>query len=297
MPSARRSSDTLLGRRFAFPLSLLLAVLIAPGCAYWGKPDPAAFERMEIQGWAKTDDEGKLKGDLEARTTLKSALIGSGMGFVTVGGIGVGAAFLSCTPTALFYPLCLMVAIPVLGGGGAIVGLVGGSIIGGIGGLPLETAVQVNEILLELQRTRNFSEEIRAAMSAAVPSDKQLDRSRADEGRLEDLQPDATVIARLDEVKLRQHSSERVSLRMWASMAMHWELGDREPESRDCEYRYTSATFDIEDWLLEDGKLFHDTFTEGVDTFARWMARDLDAFATKTELPETDDAPETCFQD
>jgi hypothetical protein len=297
MPSAHRSTATLLGRRFACPLSLLLAVLIAPGCAFWGKADPAAFERMDIQGRAEIDDDGELEGDLHADTTVKGALIGAGTGIVTVGGIGVGAAFISAAPCNIFYGFCLAVGIMVLGGGGAVVGLLGGGIIGGIGGLPSETAKQVNEILLELQRTRNFPEEIRAAMAASVPAEKQLDRSRADEGRPEHLKPDAIVTARLDEVKLRQHYSERVSLRMWASMIMDWELGAEEPKSRTCEYRYTSEKADIENWLLQDGKLFHDSFTEGVDTFARWMARDLEAFATKTELPETDDAPETCFQD
>jgi hypothetical protein len=297
MPSAHRSSATLLGRRFACPLSLLLAVLIAPGCAFWGKADPAAFERMDIQGRAEIDDDGELEGDLHADTTVKGALIGAGVGMVTGGGIGVGAAFASATGCTLFYPICLAAGIALFGGTGAAAGLLGGSIIGGIGGLPWETAEQVNEILLELQRTRNFPEEIRAAMAASVPSEKQLDRSRADEGRPEHLKPDAIVTARLDEVKLRQHYSEQVSLRMLASMIMDWELDAEEPKSRTCKYRYTSEKADIENWLLQDGKLFHDTFTEGVDTFARWMARDLEAFATKTELPKTDDAPETCFQD
>jgi hypothetical protein len=297
MPSAHRSSATLLGWRFACPLSLLLAVLIAPGCAFWGKADPAAFERMDIQGRAELDDDGKLEGDLNADTTVKSALTGAGAGIVTMGGLGAATGLAVSTGCGPFLPLCVGPAVAVWGGGGAVVGLLGGSIIGGIGGLPRETAEQVNEILLELQRTRDFPEEIRAAMAASVPAEKQLDRSRADEGRPEHLKPDAIVTARLDEVKLRQHYSDRVSLRMWASMIMDWELDTEEPNSRTCEYRYTSATADIENWLLQDGKLFHDTFTEGVDTFARWMARDLEAFATKTELPETDDAPETCFQD
>jgi hypothetical protein len=297
MPSAHRSSATLLGWRFACPLSLLLAVLIAPGCAFWGKADPAAFERMDIQGRAEIDDDGELEGDLHADTTVKSALTGAGAGIVTMGGLGAATGLAVSTGCGPFLPLCVGPAVAVWGGGGAVVGLLGGSIIGGIGGLPRETAEQVNEILLELQRTRDFPEEIRAAMAASVPAEKQLDRSRADEGRPEHLKPDAIVTARLDEVKLRQHYSDRVSLRMWASMIMDWELDTEEPNSRTCEYRYTSATADIENWLLQDGKLFHDTFTEGVDTFARWMARDLEAFATKTELPETDDAPETCFQD
>lgn len=52
----------------------------------------------------------------------------------------------------------------------------------------------------------------------------------------------------------------------------------------------------MEDWLLEDGKMFDASFTQGIDPFARWMTRDLEAFTTRTPQPETSDAPETCFQ-
>jgi hypothetical protein len=33
-----------------------------------------------------------------------------------------------------------------------------------------------------------------------------------------------------------------------------------------------------------------------MDSFGGWMARDLDAFATRKAEPETESAPATCFQ-
>ncbi len=53
---------------------------------------------------------------------------------------------------------------------------------------------------------------------------------------------------------------------------------------------------DVEDWLLHDGELFVDTFTTGMDSFAQWMARDLDAFSTRRPEAELGSTPATCFQ-
>jgi hypothetical protein len=80
-------------------------------------------------------------------------------------------------------------------------------------------------------------------------------------------------------------------------MEVNWNLDSREAKSRTCSYVYTTSKAEAEEWLLEDGKLFHGSFTKGVDTFATWMARDLDAFAAKTELDEGDDAPASCYQE
>jgi hypothetical protein len=275
-------------------LALWLIVAIAPGCSFWADPDPPDFERMEVRGEAKTDDEGALEGDLHADTTLKGALIGGGSGAVTLGGAGVAASFVVCSPSALFYPACVVLGIVVLGGGGLIIGFVGGSVVGGIGGLPLETAEQVNDVLVRLQETRDLPAELGVAMSEALPEAKQIEPGADEAGTL---RPDAIVIARLDEVKLRQHSSERLSLRLWASLDIRWELEAEEPKTRTCKYEYTTPIADVEDWLLDDGAAFQDAFTDAVRIFATWMARDLDAFATRTAQDETDELPETCFQD
>ena len=109
--------------------------------------------------------------------------------------------------------------------------------------------------------------------------------------------PDAIVVASLDEVDLRQHTSDRLSIRLWSSMDMRWDLEAEEATVRTCKYEWTSEKADVEDWLLEDGKRFHEAFSEGIGTIAGWMARDLEAFATRTELRGSDDTPPSCYQD
>lgn len=46
------------------------------------------------------------------------------------------------------------------------------------------------------------------AVAAAIPKEKQAEPGQAQ----------ATLIARLDKVDLRQHTSDRLSIRMWASL-------------------------------------------------------------------------------
>jgi hypothetical protein len=182
----------------------------------------------------------------------------------------------------IVYPFCV-VALTVTG---VVIGGTTGVIAGGTTGLPWKPSGEVNAILEDLQRERDFTKEFRDAVKAAVPGGRQVSEDRAE----------AIVTARLDDLDLRQHLRQRMSLRMRALMMQEWARASEDPKSKTCEYEYTSPTMDVEDWLLRDGELFGDTFTEGIDTFARWMGRDLKAFSTRRAQPKTEDAPETCFQ-
>jgi hypothetical protein len=169
---------------------------------------------------------------------------------------------------------------------GFIAGGVTGAVAGGIGGLPWKTAGQVNELLLNLQRRRDFGREIQLAIEAEVPSEKQARRDQAE----------AIVTARLDEIDLRQHYSERLSMRIYGSMTQEWDRASGQPKTRTCKYAFTSETRDVEDWLHDGGKLFDVAFTDAVNHFASWMARDLDAFARRRAQPASEGDPPTCFQ-
>ncbi len=261
------------------PISLLAPVLVS-GCALFKDPVPPRFDAIHIRGEVRTDRGGELKGDTHADTTIKGALIGAGGGAVT-GATAGGAIGLTCGPIAVV--VCVPAGMVLGGAGGGMVGMVAG----GIGGLPWRTAGEVNERLAHLQRTREFPEEVRSAVATAVPDEIQAPVEEAD----------AIVTARLDKVDLRQHWSERLSFRMWASMTQEWDRDSAEPKTNTCKYVYTTPKADVEDWLLDGGFAFGEAFTGSIDTFARWMARDLEAFATRTPQPKSDDAPETCFQD
>jgi hypothetical protein len=261
-------------------VSALLALVITSGCALWKDPDPPAFQRVALQSRVVKDSGGALEGDLHADTTIKGALLaGAGLG-VSGAGIGLSLGF-GCGPIGA------IVCVPVFTVAGLVIGGVTGAVVGGIGGLPWQTAGQVNQILVDLQHRRDFAAEIQREIETEIPREKQTSADQAE----------AIVTARLDSVDLRQHYSERLSLRIYGSMTQEWDRGSGEPKQRTCDYEFTTATRDVEDWLLDDGELFDIAFTEAIHSFASWMARDLDAFAKRRPLPASEETPATCFQE
>ncbi|MBW2281310.1 MAG: hypothetical protein JRG76_01850 [Deltaproteobacteria bacterium] len=228
-------------------------------------------------------DDGELEGDLHGDSAVKGVTIGFGAGAITGAGAGFGYGLIVCVPTAFFYPFCVVATTFV----GFVVGAGTGLVAGGSTGLPWKTTGEVNTILERLQHEPGrVTRELEKAVKTAVPRKRQVGKDRAE----------AIVTARVDEFDLRQHFRQRLSLRMKASMMQEWQSNGGPPKTNTCEYVYTSSTMDVEDWLLHDGKLFTDTVNEGIGTFARWMARDLDAFSTRRAELETELAPATCFQ-
>jgi hypothetical protein len=283
----------------AVSLSFLLVLEFGAGCALFGGPQPVPplFERIAVRTTVDMTDEGELEGDLHGDTTVKGAAIGLGTGAIGGGGAGFWVGTATCAPAALFYGICVALVTVA----GVVIGGIGGMVVGGTTGLPWKAAGEVNEVLAELQRERSFDRDFAAAVRSAIPAEKQL---RLDVAAVS--QPgvasgprsdtEAIVLARLDEVDLRQHMGQRMSLRVLASITQEWESDGGELASNICRYEYTSPTHDVEDWLLNDGKAFDDYLTEGMSSIARWMARDLEAFRTRTARPETDGEPATCFQ-
>jgi hypothetical protein len=80
-------------------------------------------------------------------------------------------------------------------------------------------------------------------------------------------------------------------------MTQEWDRRIGPPKRKTCKYAYTTQTRDVEDWLLDGGKLFDVAFTDAVNHFGSWMARDLDAFARRRALPASEGDPATCFQE
>jgi hypothetical protein len=274
------------GRALRACLIALLALEIGTGCAYLPKfgdePVPPGFERIVLHSQVEKTNAGKLEGDTHSDSAVKGLTIGFVGGGVTGGGVGFGVGLITCVPTAFFYPICLIIAT----GFGVIIGSVAGTFTGASMGLPWKSTTRINQALDRVQREGDFSAEFRSAVQAAIPVEQQVGRDSAE----------ATVTARLDSVDLRQHLRQRLSMRMHASLVQEWRSNGGEPQTRTCEYVYTSPTMDVEDWLLHDGQLFVDTFATGMGSFARWMARDLEAFSTRRAQPKTASAPATCFQ-
>ena len=275
--------------------SLLVLLVVLPsswGCAFFGDPVPPGFDTVSIRVEVERDKSGDIEGDLRAFSTLNGVLVGALTGVPTfavagaVGGLGVGV--LICAPTLIFYPFCVAGAIAVGFIGGAVVGLFGGIAVGIIGGLPGDTAKAVTAALARLEENRSFDEDFLTAMRFAIPEQKQAEEADAQ----------AIVTARLEKFDLRQHSKDQLSLRLWASMLQSWEEAPgRRPNRKTCEYRYDSEKKDAESWLADGGIAFREAVTLGLETFARWMNSDLEAFASGVEFDESEEDPESCFRE
>ncbi len=274
--------------------SFLILTLLLPstwGCALFRDPIPPGFDTISIQVEVERDKKGSIEGDLRAYSTLKGVLVGALTGapsFAIAGGAGgLGVGVVTCSATFIFYPFCVAGTVFVGFVGGAIVGLVGGVTIGIIGGLPSEVAKQTTAALARMEENRSFDEDLMTAMRNAIPQEKQLDSADAM----------AIVTARLEEFDLRQHSKDRLSVRLSASMVQTWQVPGEKRKEKICDYRYDSEKKDATTWLADSGVAFRESVTLGIETFARWMNRDLEAFATTTELEETEQDPASCFKE
>lgn len=262
--------------------ALLLAAVLSIGCA----TVPPAFDTVAISSTAEHNDDGELEGDLTADSPVKGALVGAGSGVAlgAVGGFGVGLAVsLGCGPFAIF---CAPVAIIVGTFAGGAGGLLVGGAAGGFTGLSWSNTDAVNAVLLPLRTTTIVEEGLQAGLTEGVPAAQQAPPEQAE----------ALVTAKFDEIDLRQHWGQKLSLRFWATMTQEWDRETDDPKSYTCDYEWTTEKEDVEVWLEEDGRAFGENFETAAATFARWMARDLDAFTTRIPQDETDDEPKTCFQ-
>jgi hypothetical protein len=177
----------------------------------------------------------------------------------------------------------------MLGGlfGGAAVGAGAGALIGRVGGLPSDKAEAVNAHLDRIGRDRSLDAQLADAVRAAIAQVEQVDAAQAD----------VTVTARLDRFDLHQHPNDRLSFWLDASMVQTWQPPGEPPKQRACAYRYSAERRDAQAWLADDGAAFRKTLEEGLWTIARWMARDLEAFASQKELPASATEPASCFRE
>lgn len=199
----------------------------------------------------------------------------------SLGGVAVATPFgLLCGPGA---PLCMASAFLIGGTVGGAGGLVAGTVIGARGGLSATHAKRVNKILASLQQDEVLANELRMRLARAhaeVPLDPEQAR--------------LVVEARIDAVYLEQHANELLSLRTEAHLVQTW--GDASSETRSCDYAYSTTRRDVTVWLANGGGAFREALLASADKLAVWMARDLDAFATRTPQPDTGELPATCHQ-
>jgi hypothetical protein len=240
---------------------LALVLVLASGCALFGGADPEPeFTTVTIMARGESDV------DLEADSTMKSALIGGGAGGASgaVVGAGVGAG-VGAAGGGPFAPVAAVIGAGVFGGIGLVGGATTGVVIGGFQGLPEEKAEEVTRILADLAQTRDFAEELRLAVEATIPADRRAAANQAD----------AAAILELTELELEQHLSDEISLRVRAKMILEWGPNLEDRDSLSTDYEYETPDRHVDDWLLDDGAAFDAGFTEGIDAIAGQMSRDI----------------------
>lgn len=281
--------------------SLLVLVLLLPlnsGCGVFRAPVPPGFDKVEIASEVDRDKKGRAEGDLVAYSTTKGVLVGAALGgpsgALSVGATGLAISLAVCAPIAVpflffapvVYVACAGIATAASVAGGFVVGLGTGITIGVVGGLPSKTAKEVTTVLKHVEDGRSFEEDIMAAMQDAIPPAKQTEGADAE----------AVVTARLDGLELNQHSKDRLSITVEASMEQVWQGDDATSKKKTCKYSYDTDKKPVKTWLASDGVAFRESITQGIGVVGRWMNRDLEAFASESEFAKTKDTPRSCFR-
>jgi hypothetical protein len=248
------------GRGIETVLCLALTLVLASGCAMFGGADPEPrFATVAVV------TQGQSDVDLEADSTTKSTLVGGGAGAVSGAVVGAGAGAATGIGGGPLAPLTMILGAGVGGALGAATGATAGVIIGGLQGLPSEKAKQVTRILAGLPHSRDFQEELRSAVESTVPEGRRASPDRAE----------ATAILQLTELELEQHMKDEISLRLRAKMTLEWGPDRQDRHSRGFDYEYETPDRHVDHWLSEDGAAFGTSFTEGIDSIAGQMSRDL----------------------
>jgi hypothetical protein len=259
MKRAQRSL-VLVRRGCATGSSLALTLVLASGCAMFGGSDPVPpFATVAVVA------RGQSEMDLEADDTTKSALVGGAGGALGGAVVGAGTGAVVGLGSGPFAP----VMVPATAAAGAVIGAGAGAtlgaVIGGLQGLPAEKAEEVTRVLAGLAQTRDFPEELRSAVEAAVPAGRRATLDQAE----------ARAILQFTELELEQHLSDAVSIRTRAKMNLEWGPNLEEPDSRSYDYEYQTPERHVDEWLAENGAAFAAGFTETIDAIAGQMSRDI----------------------
>lgn len=242
---------------------VVIGSLIVSGCSSTPKAKPVPTLPTLAISSATSGSK-----DLGADSTTGKAAAGVGKG--AAGGAASGAVGgLVCGPL-------LWLCVPL----GAIVGGVTGGVAGGISeglkGLPSDVARQVEEVLGRIDASRDLEQELHTALATALDT------------RIVDLDSSAGLIdLRMTRFELLQHSSDRLSLRLRATMTVTWDRTAKKPKTQVNEYEYETAREEVAEWLAEDGARFDSGISDCIDRIGRAMLRDLavDDAATTAQAP------------
>jgi hypothetical protein len=237
-------------------LALVIPAFVLAGCATSDGPEP-----MLPSGTVSIESKiHPTEGVAMTSVTNTSKIAGdAGMkGGATVG----AAASLVCGPGVFF---CL----PFFAVSGAFLGWTAGNVAAAVGDafdlFPPEVAGRIEHVLVDIRRRRDFFDELREAVSEAVPETRQADASAAD----------TNVYVGPEGVHFLQDEPNMFALRMVGSTYVEERAGGVSQQGESREYEYVTAEMPVDFWLSDGGAPFDRAFTEGVEKIALMMAWDL----------------------
>jgi hypothetical protein len=212
--------------------------------------DRPAF-RYEIV--VKGDEHTSLDADTTGELLRRGA--GTGVGAGTAGG---AAMALSCGPFMVYCG-------PAFIGAGALVGAVGGA-TNAFAGLDEDDAEQLNALLVEIDKKRDFRAELLAAVGSAVPVEI---RAKGQE---------ATAKAELSIVRIRlnQLPGKKATFSATARLV----LTARGRTFKQI-YFVTSKKFSLKDSLDDEGRRIDGELTNVIRGLAQPMSEDIETYAAR----------------
>jgi hypothetical protein len=185
----------------------------------------------------------------------KGALKGTGRG--AIAGAGAGAvAGLTCGPLLVF---CVPLGAIAGAGTGAIVGGVAGGVHGAVTSLPKDQAQQFNVMLNKHMSPEVMTDKLRDAFLASATPD----------WKITDGAGDSRVVLVIHGLGFGQHSGDRLSLRVGATMeVLYREATER---TRPYSFEYNGPKVPLNQLLTEDGEELAEALNVASGELARQM--------------------------
>lgn len=246
------------------PLSLTLLIgLGVSGCASSEVNSLPGYESVHVRSNPRPADQFRIV----ARRRLKTSQnmednVGKG---AVAGGAGYGLACVALVPFGIG-AACIAAAA-----GGAAVGAAAGAavstaVVDSLDQYPPESRQHIQKIIVEIENRRDFFVEIRDALRASIPEDRQVDEEAAE----------ALVSVGPEGVFLVQDQDLDLAFEMTAVLSAEWSRDKRTPRKDKRKYTYTTSAQPIEYWLDNDGAALNEAVTECIANIVGMMSSDLE---------------------
>ena len=247
------------------PVSLTLLIgLGVSGCASNEVNTLPGYETVHVRSNPRPADGFRI---VAKRRLTTSQNMEANVGTEAVAGAaGYGIACAALFPLGGIGAACLGAVA-----GGAAIGAAAGAagstvVVDPLDQYPRETRQHIEEVIIEIEKRRDFFVEVRDALRASIPGDRQVDEEAAE----------ALVSIGPEGVFLVQDQDLDLAFEMTAVLSAEWSRDKRTPRKDKRKYTYTTSAQPIEYWLDNDGAALNEAVTECIANIVGMMSSDLE---------------------